>query len=149
MAFCSLHSQILYSCVLVLFVLQQRAPQILSHLNHHFWPVLIPKPGASSVPKLTIQTRSLHVQLAWAAWQGYHQRTPFQITGNRYVIQHMLFILALPSLKVCVCVISFNRWNTWLHWFAETKSRPGLKNKPVSLWSATSTLKMWTGATLH
>lgn len=36
-----------------------------------------------------------------------------------------------------------------MHCFAETKLRPGLKNRRVSLWSATSTLKMWMAATLH
>lgn len=61
---------------------QPRAPQVLSHPNLPFWPVLIPSPGANWVHRPIIPTRSPHVQLGLVAWQERLPRTRFQITGT-------------------------------------------------------------------
>lgn len=61
--------------------LQPRALPVLSHPNRPSWPVLIPRPGASWVPRPTMPTQSPHVQQEWVAWQGHLPRTQFQTTG--------------------------------------------------------------------
>lgn len=122
--------------------LQPRAPQVLSHPNLPFWPVLIPNPGANWVPRPIIPIRSPHVQLGLVVWQERLPRTQFQITGTVVSVNKLRFSCfvfhsskshpcnSVQSDPLCRALVLISEF---LYCFAETKLRPGSKNRPVSL----------------
>lgn len=85
--------------------LQPRALPVLSHPNPPSWPVLTPRPGASWVPRPTMQTLSPHAQREWVAWPGPPPRTPFPTTGRTLTV----FTPVLCKLGFCSC-------NVRRHW---------------------------------
>lgn len=85
LAFCGLWYILNPQVTLLIYLLgslQPRAPPVLSHPNRPSWPVLIPRPGASWVPRPTMPTQSPRARRGWVAWQGHLPRTRFQITGT-------------------------------------------------------------------
>lgn len=100
--------------------LQPRALPVLSHPNHPSWPVLIPRLGASWVPRPTMPTRSPHVQRGWVAWQGHLPRTLFQITGTIMTLNKTKFphfpLLYYPNHTLVLVNNRSINGQTFNHW---------------------------------
>lgn len=96
---------------------QLKALPVLSHPNRPSWPVSIPRPGANSVPRLTMPTRSPHAQRGWAAWQGHLPRTRFQITGTimRANTVNMLVLCKCPLCTSKSLGLSKSHTTLWLN----------------------------------